>query len=71
MFEKGGELVRANYTSEKFAVFEENKNFGTYLYLDCLCVPRSLRFSSGWVYVHSVAYLGILLGGGRGSTNSV
>jgi len=40
--EKGGELIRPNYTLENFAVLEENINSLVLTYALGVCVPSSL-----------------------------
>ena len=52
MCEKGGELIRPNYTLEKFAVFEENINGLVLIPRVCVCSKFASVFP--WVGVYTV-----------------
>jgi len=51
--EKGGELIRPNYTLRKFAVLEETINSLVLNYAPGVSMfPAHSGFIPGWVYVH-------------------
>ena len=53
VWEKGGELIRPNYTLENFTVLEETINSLVLTYAPGVSVfPARSSFTPGWVYVH-------------------
>ena len=51
--EKGGELIRPNYTLENFVVFEENINSLVLTYAPGVNVfPTRSGFTPTWTYIH-------------------